>query len=181
VDVANIVVRKAEGNPLYALEVFRELKAGGGTLGESGRLTGLTGFDAATLPRRFQNLFSRRLAGLSDADRMLVGVAADLFLKFPESFRHREERIRKAMGGDEERFTSIRGLSADNPTLRELARRPVAVPFHTIVGGKDNVVPYESAHLKGARSEHVVAEAAHGAPWYSDCWDEVRRILKEHR
>ena len=75
-EIADVVVRKAEGNPLYALEVFREIRSGNGTLGQSGAATHVTGFDGGTLPRRFQNLFSRRLAGLSDDDRLLVDTAA---------------------------------------------------------------------------------------------------------
>ena len=53
-------------------------------------------------------------------------------------------------------------LSPHDPALLALARLPIAVPFHSIIGEKhngsesDGVVRYASSHLDGATSELIV-------------------------
>ena len=87
---------------------------------------------------------------------------------------------------DGERFTAVRTLSARSPTLMALARLPIEVPFHTIVGqhrpgprelGSDGVVPYASSHLDGAASELVV-KSGHRTFKDPDAIREVIRILR---
>ena len=57
-------------------------------------------------------------------------------------------------------FTSVHTLSPHDPTLLALARLPIAVPFHSIIGQKHNgqlkataSFRYASSHLDGASSE----------------------------
>ncbi len=81
-------------------------------------------------------------------------------------------------------FTSVHTLSPRDPTLLALARLPVAVPFHSIIGEKDNgretdgVVRYASSHLDGARSELIV-RSGHNVLNNPDARGEVTRILRE--
>jgi predicted ATPase/tRNA A-37 threonylcarbamoyl transferase component Bud32 len=76
VGLLEVVVGKAEGNPLYALEVLRELRRGGAAVAQDGRLTLSGHWDRSQLPRRFQDLVIRRVGLLSDDERMLLDVAA---------------------------------------------------------------------------------------------------------
>jgi pimeloyl-ACP methyl ester carboxylesterase len=81
-------------------------------------------------------------------------------------------------------FTSVRTLSPRDPALLALARLPVAVPFHSIIGEKhngsetDGVVRYASSHLDGARSELIVP-GGHNVFNNPDARREVIRILRE--
>lgn len=83
------------------------------------------------------------------------------------------------------RFSSIRTLSPKSPALIALSRRPISVPFHSIIAqrrsgpkkaGSDGVVPYWSSHLPGARSEKVV-RSGHSVIGNPDAIREVIRIL----
>jgi triacylglycerol esterase/lipase EstA (alpha/beta hydrolase family) len=80
-------------------------------------------------------------------------------------------------------FTSVHTLSPHDPVLLALARLPVAVPFHNIIGQKhngaasDGVVRYASAHLAGARSELIV-RSGHNAFNNPEAQNEVIRILR---
>jgi pimeloyl-ACP methyl ester carboxylesterase len=94
--------------------------------------------------------------------------------------------------------TSVELLSPDAPTLRVLEgrRRPEGVTYHSIVGvaltpemaaqkcwGKgagDGVVPYDSAHLEGVRSELVVQADHTHVHQHPLAIRELRRILREH-
>ncbi|MFL6529100.1 MAG: hypothetical protein ACJ8KX_01390 [Chthoniobacterales bacterium] len=73
-------------------------------------------------------------------------------------------------------------LSPDDPTLLALARSPIAVSFHSIIGQKsdraesDGVVRYASSHLDGASSELIV-RSGHNAFNNPDAVGEVIRIL----
>ena len=81
-------------------------------------------------------------------------------------------------------FTSVHMLSTRDPMLLALARLPIAVPFHSIMGekhngaGSDGVVRYASSHLDGANSELVV-RSGHNAFNNSEARSEVIRILRE--
>lgn len=90
---------------------------------------------------------------------------------------------------DEGKFSSIRTLSKNSPALMTLSTLPPQVPFHSIIGqrwpgpaatGSDNVVPYSSSHLDGARSELIV-RSGHNTFRHQKAVEEVRRILLEHR
>ena len=95
--------------------------------------------------------------------------------------------------------TSVDLLSPDAPALRVLAGRkcPEGVAYHSIVGvaltkglatepcygtaaAGDGVVPYESAHLEGARSELVVQADHTHVHHHPLAIRELRRILLEH-
>ncbi|MEK7954234.1 esterase/lipase family protein [Luteolibacter soli] len=85
------------------------------------------------------------------------------------------------------RFSSIRTLSPKAPALIALSRRPIHIPFHSIIAqespgpmqeGSDGVVPYWSSHLPGARSEKVV-RSGHSVLGNPDAIREVSRILLE--
>ncbi len=85
--------------------------------------------------------------------------------------------------------TSIDTLSPLHPYFKALNARPIAVPFHSIIGNRgvdgpieassDGVVAYRSSHLDGAVSEKIV-------PYWHSCVEkpetvaEVVRILRLH-
>jgi pimeloyl-ACP methyl ester carboxylesterase len=81
-------------------------------------------------------------------------------------------------------FTSVHMLSAHDPMLLALARLPIAVPFHSIMGekrngaGSDGVVRYASSHLEGANSELIV-RSGHNAFNNPEARTEVIRVLRE--
>jgi pimeloyl-ACP methyl ester carboxylesterase len=81
-------------------------------------------------------------------------------------------------------FTSVHTLSPHDPALLTLARLPVAVLFHSIIGEKhngsetDGVVRYASSHLDGARSELIV-NSGHNVLNRPEARGEVIRILRE--
>ncbi len=81
-------------------------------------------------------------------------------------------------------FTSVHMLSPHDPMLLALARLPIGVPFHSIMGEKhngsesDGVVRYASSHLDGANSELIV-QSGHNAFNNPEARTEVIRILRE--
>ena len=81
-------------------------------------------------------------------------------------------------------FTSVHMLSPHDPMLLALARLPITVPFHSIMGekhngaGSDGVVRYASSHLDGANSELIV-RSGHNAFNNPEARSEVIRILRE--
>jgi hypothetical protein len=81
-------------------------------------------------------------------------------------------------------FTSVHTLSPHDPALLALARLPIAVAFHSVIGQKhdradsDGVVRYASSHLEGARSELLV-RSGHNAFDNPGAQSEVVRILRE--
>lgn len=88
-------------------------------------------------------------------------------------------------------FNSIDNLSNRDPFIRATAGLPIAdgLPYHSIIGhdklkipllqSSDGVVPYQSAHLEGARSEKVI-HSWHSVQETPEAILEVRRILHEH-
>lgn len=79
-------------------------------------------------------------------------------------------------------------LSPRHPFFPALARRPILVPYHSIIGDRgrgdtpnssDGVVPYSSSHLDGARSETIVP-APHSATAHPQTVADILRILREH-
>ncbi|MEQ1850297.1 MAG: hypothetical protein ABMA01_01770 [Chthoniobacteraceae bacterium] len=83
---------------------------------------------------------------------------------------------------------SVDMLSPDHPFFAALAKRPILVPYHSIIGDRgrgdsprstDGVVPYWSSHLDGAASEKVVPHG-HGAVARSEAVREILRILRLH-
>lgn len=80
-------------------------------------------------------------------------------------------------------FTSVHMLSPHDPMLLALARLPIAVPFHSIMGekhdgaGSDGVVRYASSHLDGANSELIV-RSGHNAFNNPEARSEVIRVLR---
>src|SRR5262249_24123984 len=84
---------------------------------------------------------------------------------------------------------SIQDLSDQNAYLRAAATLPIApsVHYHSIMGrsdlrvplaaSSDGFVPYASAHLDGASSEHG-GHSTHGVRRPAEGTLEIRRILK---
>ena len=91
--------------------------------------------------------------------------------------------------GDPNRLpTSVDGLSPKNPTLAVLDKRPITVPYHSIIGDRgkgdsphssDGVVEYWSSHQSGAKSEQIVP-GPHGACEMPETIAELRRLLHLH-
>lgn len=81
-------------------------------------------------------------------------------------------------------FTSVHTLSPRDPALLALARLPIAVPFHSVIGEKhdgaetDGVVRYASSGLAGARSE-LILRSGHNVFNNLDAQREVIRVLRE--
>jgi pimeloyl-ACP methyl ester carboxylesterase len=87
--------------------------------------------------------------------------------------------------------TSVDQLAWEHPELLALCAMGIdpAVTFHSIIadlrapprdGGTDGVVPYASAHLDGAASEHLVS-SGHLCQDRPAVIGEIRRILAEHQ
>ena len=74
--VADLLVRKADGNPLHALELFRHLTATGDVAPREGKLRFREGWVDAGLPPRLRDVMAARLGLLSDDDRGLLDIAA---------------------------------------------------------------------------------------------------------
>ncbi|MEO5913504.1 MAG: alpha/beta hydrolase [Luteolibacter sp.] len=77
-------------------------------------------------------------------------------------------------------------LSTKHPFFEALEKRPIGVPFHTIIAtrgqfdfkhGSDGIVPYSSAHLDGAVSE-VIVPYPHGCLERPATVNAVTKILK---
>ncbi|MFO0957759.1 MAG: alpha/beta fold hydrolase [Isosphaeraceae bacterium] len=91
---------------------------------------------------------------------------------------------------DKRQLTSIAQLGQKNPVLKIVNTLPIepGLPYHSIVGyngrgpletGGDGIVPYQSAHIEGARSELVVL-SDHSAQEHPETISELRRILVDH-
>lgn len=83
---------------------------------------------------------------------------------------------------------SVDMLSPGHPYFDALAKRPIKVPFHSIIGDRgrnhgakssDGVVPYWSSHLDGAVSEKLVPYG-HRCTMKPETVHEIARILKLH-
>lgn len=84
---------------------------------------------------------------------------------------------------------SVDNLSPRHPLLHAIARRPITVPHHSIIGNRgrkgplesssDGVVPYTSSHLDSALSEKIVP-AGHSCVSHPAVAEEIVRILHEH-
>ena len=84
-------------------------------------------------------------------------------------------------------LASVDMLSPSHPYFRSIAKRPILVPYHSIIGDRgkgnspnssDGVVPYWSSHLDGAQSEKIVPWG-HGCVEKTETCQEIARILRE--
>lgn len=75
-DVAREVVAKSDGNPLFALELLRQMEASGAIVRSSREIRAGSAWGVAVTPVRLVDLFTARLRGLTDAERELLEVAA---------------------------------------------------------------------------------------------------------
>lgn len=83
---------------------------------------------------------------------------------------------------------SVDMLSPNHPYFKALDKRPILVPYHSIIGDRgrgnspdssDGVVPYASSHLAGAQSEFITPHP-HGCVERTETVVEVMRILRLH-
>lgn len=83
---------------------------------------------------------------------------------------------------------SVDMLSPNHPYFTALDKRPITVPFHSIIGDRgkrngsessDGVVPYWSSHLDHAESEKVIPHG-HSCTQKREAVAEILRILKLH-
>ena len=84
---------------------------------------------------------------------------------------------------------SVQTLSPQHPILTSLQRRPMQVPYHSIIARKqkdgdvkdttDGVVAYWSSHVANAQSECIV-NGAHGCTRLPEVATEILRILRLH-
>ncbi len=84
---------------------------------------------------------------------------------------------------------SVDMLSPGHPYFEAINKRPITVPYHSIIGDRgkrnlpcrdttDGVVPYWSSHLEGARSEKRVPYG-HSCTLKPEVVEEITRILRE--
>lgn len=134
--------------------------------------------------------------GSEIADIGIVRLVANLILVLPRTARKQFKAITDLPPADihpalrsfnEWGNTGVENLSTQHPYFRALALLPLSVPYHSVIGvrnaidptsGTDGVVPYWSAHLKGAASETVVPYP-HGCVERSGTVSAVLKILKE--
>ncbi|MGE0190869.1 MAG: serine/threonine-protein kinase PknK [Planctomycetota bacterium] len=76
VSMLDVVLRKAEGNPLYALEVFRELARHGATASDLSQSAPALAAAGGAVPRHVRDIVAGRVALLDESDRMLLDAAA---------------------------------------------------------------------------------------------------------
>jgi pimeloyl-ACP methyl ester carboxylesterase len=119
----------------------------------------------------------------------LVKLPATLIQTTMSFYDYLSDDVKRILGG-KSTFTSVDGMSPDNPLLKALADIPLAprVKGHSIIAvkgngdpkqGNDGVVEYTSAHLDGMASEFIV-RSDHSSQLNPLAIDEVRRILAEH-
>ncbi|HTP66660.1 MAG TPA: hypothetical protein VMJ66_14805 [Geobacteraceae bacterium] len=122
--------------------------------------------------------------------RSLIKLPLTLVKSTMDYYDYMTDDAKKLMGGKKTVFTSVDGMSPDNPVIKALADIPLApgVEGHSIIAvkgdgdpklGNDGVVQYTSAHLDGMASEFIV-RSDHSAQLNPLAIDEVRRILVEH-
>ena len=127
---------------------------------------------------------------IRDLVRAIVRLPITLVESTLGYYDYMNPEVRKVLGGKRSAFTSVDGMSPDNPLLKALAEIPLApgVRGHSIIAvkgdgdpklGNDGVVEYTSAHLDGMASELVV-RGDHSSQLNPIAIDEVRRILVEH-
>ncbi|HEY1049295.1 MAG TPA: alpha/beta hydrolase [Prosthecobacter sp.] len=123
--------------------------------------------------------------GSSYADN-IVGRAGSMLTKAPgdflEFFKHISTANPNVFTPEYsalEKLDGVTALSPQDPTLRILADMSYAqkVSTHSIIGGRDFIVPYSSSHLESADSELIVS-SRHRAFRHPAAVAEVRRILK---
>ena len=83
---------------------------------------------------------------------------------------------------------SIDMLSAKHPFFGAMEKRPIKVPFHSIIGDRgkgigekssDGVVPYWSSHLGGAQTEKILPYP-HGCVERPEVVAEIQRIVGDN-
>lgn len=122
--------------------------------------------------------------------RLILAIPKTAQLPFKALTRLPEVDIHPALRSfNEWGNTGVENLSTKHPYFKALAKRPILVPFHSVIGvgnainpadGTDGVVPYWSAHLKGAASEAVVPYP-HGCVEREGTVSAVMKILKNAR
>jgi pimeloyl-ACP methyl ester carboxylesterase len=83
---------------------------------------------------------------------------------------------------------SVDMLSPGHPYFKAIDKRPILVPYHSIIGDRgkgtlpdtsDGIVPYSSSHLDGAQSELIVPYP-HSCVEKPETVQEIIRILRLH-
>jgi tetratricopeptide (TPR) repeat protein len=74
--VADHLLRTADGNPLFAVDLVRHLRESGAMVVEGGRARLGSSWESSPLPRRLRDLATRRLDRVSEGNRALLDAAA---------------------------------------------------------------------------------------------------------
>lgn len=76
---------------------------------------------------------------------------------------------------------SIKVLNPSYPVMDEFGKIPISpgIPFHSIIGANDGIVPYQSSHMDGAVSERIV-DSGHDVTTNPAAINEARRVLRLH-
>ena len=83
VDVRKVILKKAEGNPLFVEEVIRMLIDQGGIIQENGAWVACQDFEAVEIPDNLQGLLLARIDRLPEEVKQVLRVAAVIGRKFP--------------------------------------------------------------------------------------------------
>jgi pimeloyl-ACP methyl ester carboxylesterase len=187
VDTGDILVRALTGKNLDALEMPEESKD---------RLRHLLVLKPLSFVKKVIFLSTPHRGSfqskgwIRDLLRWLVTLPVTIVQNSMEYYDYMTDDVKKIMGGEKTFFTSVDGMSPDNPMLKALAEIPLApgVQGHSIIAvqtdgdpklGNDGVVEYSSAHLDGMASEFIV-KSDHSSQLNPLAIDEVRRILVEN-
>jgi len=122
--------------------------------------------------------------------RRLVTLPIDILTLDPRIHGNLFEQLKLPREVRGKVFTSVDGMSPNNPVLKVLAEMPVSpeVTAHSIIAvegdgdpmtGDDGVVEYTSARQEGAASEFIV-QSGHSCQGDPLTIEEVRRILLSH-
>ena len=187
VDTGDILVRALTGKNLDALEMPEESKD---------RLRHLLVLKPLSFVKKVIFLSTPHRGSFQSKGwirnllRWLVTLPVTIVQNSMEYYDYMTDDVKKIMGGEKTFFTSVDGMSPDNPMLKALAEIPLApgVQGHSIIAvqtdgdpklGNDGVVEYSSAHLDGMASEFIV-KSDHSSQLNPLAIDEVRRILVEN-
>jgi hypothetical protein len=135
-------------------------------------------------PHRGSYQAERRLArwisGMISLPREILDMSLDLI-------GNEDISLRRSLDGTPR---SIEGMTPESPFLAALVEMPIdeRVTAHSIIAvlgngpyeeGNDGIVEFQSAHLEGVASEHVV-RSGHSTQSHPLTIREVRRILHDH-
>jgi serine/threonine protein kinase/tetratricopeptide (TPR) repeat protein len=160
--------RETKGNPFFVLEHLKLLRETGGILFEEGAWYENKGGFKLEVPNRVEDVFLRRLSGLTDEEREILQVAAVIGYKFDVSLvsqlleiskikllkiMQRIEREAQILASTE------KGFQFEHPILRDLLYNEIAPTlrqeYHLMVATElEKIHGHDLGHLVGETAQH---------------------------